>query len=145
MLAPVAAGVLPVVRRRVHYAEVGRRGGVEELRHLVVGERVGVGRPLGVETGPLGVDAHEPVGGLVADRVAAVDLLELEAPPRPFHFTAEADPAVHRPDLVGLRRRAAEHHLDDGGERLRAQDVRCPLADRRRGGRGGLGEGHAGG
>ena len=43
VLAPMAALVLPVVRGGVQHAEVGRRRMVEELRDVVVGERVRVG------------------------------------------------------------------------------------------------------
>ena len=71
VLAEVAALVLPVVRGRVDHAEVGRGGRVEELRDLLVGERVGVVVAVRVEVGPLGVEADELVGRLVGERVAA--------------------------------------------------------------------------
>ena len=62
VLAPVPAGVLPVVGGGVHHAQVGRRRVVEELGDLLVGERVGVGRPGGVGVGQLGGEPGEPVG-----------------------------------------------------------------------------------
>ena len=77
VLTAVPAGVLPVVRGGVHHAEVGRRGVVEELGHLL--ERVGVGvlRPGRVGVGELGVEPGQTSRGLVGEGVVAL------APPRP--------------------------------------------------------------
>ena len=62
VLAAVAALVLPVVRGRVHHAEVGRGGVVEELGRLLERVRVGVGGPLRMRVGQLGLETGEPAG-----------------------------------------------------------------------------------
>ena len=72
VLAEVAALVLPVVRRRVDHAEVGRRGRVEELGDLVERVRVGVVAPVRVLLRPLVGERRELVGRLVGERVAAL-------------------------------------------------------------------------
>ena len=111
MLADVAALVLPVVPGGVQHAEVGRRGGVEELHDLLVRVRVGVVAAVRVLVGELGVEAGEGVGGLVRDRVGAL-LLEQRDDAR---IGGEAHPAVGAQRLVGPVA-AGEHHVDDGLE-----------------------------
>ena len=62
VLAPVAALVFPVVRRRVDDAEVGCRGMVEQLGRLLERERIGVVAAVRVRIGELGVEAGETRG-----------------------------------------------------------------------------------
>ena len=124
MLAEVAALVLPVVRGRVEHAEVGRGGRVEELRGLLVGERVGVGVPVRVEVGPLGLEPDELVGRLVGERVAARRGSTSTKSP------ASVRSKVTRPSrdegLVAVVA-AGEHHVDDGLERRIEQHLERPL------------------
>ena len=71
VLAAVAALVLPVVRAGVQHAQVGRGGVVEQLRDVVVRERIGVRVTGRMRVGELGGEADERVGRLVGERVLA--------------------------------------------------------------------------
>ena len=83
VLAPLAALVLPVVGRAVQAHEIGGGGVVEQLGDLLVRVRVGLLRAVGPAVGQLVVERREPVGGGVAQRVAALDLDVDEAPHLP--------------------------------------------------------------
>ena len=100
VLAAVAALVLPVVRGRVEHAQVGRGRVVEELRDVVVRVGVRVGGAGRVRIGALGVDAHEPVGRLVGERVRAGHAGAFVAVGSGTR-AAERDRAVGARDLVG--------------------------------------------
>ena len=113
MLTEVAALVLPVVRGRVEHAEVGGGGRVEELRGLLVRERVGVGVPVRVEVGPLGLEPDELVRRLVGERIAALEAhLDEVTGVGPL----EGHPAARGQGFVAVVP-MGEHHVDDGLER----------------------------
>ena len=83
VLAAVAALVLPVVGRGVDRDQVGRGGRVEQLRHLLVGERVGVGRARsGYGLARSSSSGENRSIDWSAKRVAPLDLLDRRTPSR---------------------------------------------------------------
>ena len=119
VLAQVTALVLPVVGRGVEHAEIGGSGCVEELRGVVVRERIGVLGPVGVGVLPLVGEGAEPVGGGVGEGVLARHRDRLVAVgagsgPAEGHATVVAEGLVATVVVV------ADHHVDDrleiGGE-----------------------------
>jgi hypothetical protein len=120
VLAALTAVVLPVVGRRVQAHEVGGGGVVEELGDVLVGVRIGLPGAVGPAVRQLVGERREPVGGRVAQRVAASDLDVDETPPLAVavgrrDLTAEPDPAVDRASLVGVAV-GGHDHVDDGLE-----------------------------
>src|SRR5207244_9296790 len=122
VLPAVAARVLPVVGGRVDHARVGGRWRVEELGDHLIGERIGVAGARREAARPLGVDAREAVDGLVAERVAPVDGLDVEPPTVPVVVAPEPDTPVGRAGLVAAVV-AGEHHLHDRLEIVVEQDL----------------------
>ena len=106
VLAAVTALVLPVVRAGVQHAQVGRRRMVEELRDVVVRERVRVAVARRIRVGELGGEADEPVGRLVGDRVLPAATGALVAV-GPGPDAPELDVPVGARRLVGVGRRCA--------------------------------------
>ena len=137
VLAPVAALVLPVVRRRVDHAEVRRGRVVEQLGDRVEGVRVGVDGPVRVGVCPLVGERGELVGRLVGEGVDAL------APETLVAVGAGTGPPEGHGTVVGPRLVAVavaeQHHVDDrararcrGGSRAPAR--RRPRARARVGG-----------
>ena len=103
--------VLPVVRGRMQDAEVGRGRRVEQLRDLVEGVGVRVGRARRVRVGLLVGERSEPGGRLVGERVGTGGLEDLPRARRPA--PPERDPPLRAQGLVAVVA-AGEDHVDDG-------------------------------
>jgi hypothetical protein len=92
----------------VQDAEVGRSRRVEELRDLFERMGIGVVDARGIRVRPLVGKGCELVGGLIRERIPALDRNSLE----PVTSAAEPDPPVRGEGLVDIVT-VGEHHVDD--------------------------------